>query len=290
MTAIEKLLQAALGEEGYLEKRSNADLDSKTGNAGQNNWTKYWRDMHPIFQGQPWCDALCGWCFLKTFGEELGQAMLCGGMRSYYTPSSAQYFANQGRLDKNPQVGDQVFFTKNGLASGCYHTGILYSVNAQYVYTIEGNTSGASGVVDNGGGVAKKAYSRAYYANKMLFGHPRYDLYVEKPEVEVKPTEPVIIKKPDYKVGSRYELTKPLNAHTAPSMNNSVVYKHSELTESLKSKDRNNDGKLDKGSTVQCYAKKKLSNGNVWIKISKVECWVLAYNKEKDIINLKDLD
>ncbi|MCM1234355.1 MAG: hypothetical protein NC489_30000, partial [Ruminococcus flavefaciens] len=38
-----------------------------------------------------------------------------------------------------------------------------------------GNTSGASGVVSNGGGVAKKKYSIAAYKGKVLFGHPKYD-------------------------------------------------------------------------------------------------------------------
>ena len=38
----------ALNEEGYLEKRTNANLDSKTDNAGYNNWTKYARDLDSL--------------------------------------------------------------------------------------------------------------------------------------------------------------------------------------------------------------------------------------------------
>ena len=180
MTAIEKLLQTAFAEEGYLEKRSNAELDSKTANAGQNNWTKYWRDLRPDFQGQPWCDCFVGWVFMKAFGEQVGNEMLCGGLRSFYTPTSANYFNAKGRLGSVPQPGDQVFFTKNGYASGAYHTGIVYAAEGGYVKTIEGNTSGASGVVDNGGGVAKKSYSLAAYAGKMLFGHPDFSLWKEE--------------------------------------------------------------------------------------------------------------
>ena len=37
---INKLIQIAKNEVGYLEKKSNAQLDSKTGNAGSNNYTK----------------------------------------------------------------------------------------------------------------------------------------------------------------------------------------------------------------------------------------------------------
>ena len=33
----EKMIQVALNEVGYLEKRSNSHLDSKTANAGSNN-------------------------------------------------------------------------------------------------------------------------------------------------------------------------------------------------------------------------------------------------------------
>lgn len=45
MNAIDKLIQIAKNETGYLEKASNSQLDSKTANAGENNYTKYWRDI-----------------------------------------------------------------------------------------------------------------------------------------------------------------------------------------------------------------------------------------------------
>ena len=39
--SVDKLIQTAANEIGYLEKASNAELDSKTANAGKNNYTKY---------------------------------------------------------------------------------------------------------------------------------------------------------------------------------------------------------------------------------------------------------
>lgn len=45
LTAIKRLIATAKAEEGYLEKATNAQLDSKTANAGSNNWTKYARDL-----------------------------------------------------------------------------------------------------------------------------------------------------------------------------------------------------------------------------------------------------
>ena len=44
-----------------------------------------------------------------------------------------------------------------------------------YVYTIEGNTSGANGVIANGGGVCKKKYKLSY--NRLAgYGRPKWDV------------------------------------------------------------------------------------------------------------------
>lgn len=51
MKAVEKIIRIARTEIGYLEKQSNKDLDSKTSNAGSNNYTKYARDLYPSLQG-----------------------------------------------------------------------------------------------------------------------------------------------------------------------------------------------------------------------------------------------
>lgn len=153
---ISKVLTIAEQELGYLEKKSNKNLDSKTGNAGSNNFTKYWRDLAPSFQKQPWCDAFVSWCFLMAYGRDSAQKLLCGGLDSYLTATSAKLFDKNEQWFASPKTGDQIFF-KN--SKRIYHTGIVYYVDKRYVYTIEGNTSGASGVVPNGGGVCKKKYS-----------------------------------------------------------------------------------------------------------------------------------
>ena len=58
-------------------------------------------------------------------------------------------------LNANPKVGDIVIFWRNNVFA---HTGIVIAVDGDKFTTIEGNTSGASGVVDNGGGVCQKQY------------------------------------------------------------------------------------------------------------------------------------
>ena len=45
---IEKLLLTAQAEINYLEKKTNSQLDDKTANAGDNNFTKYARDLDNI--------------------------------------------------------------------------------------------------------------------------------------------------------------------------------------------------------------------------------------------------
>jgi glucan-binding YG repeat protein len=179
MKACEKLIQVAKQEEGYLEKTSSKDLDSKTANAGKNNYTKYARDLYPELQGQPWCDMFVDWCFVKTFGEVKARQLLCGGF-SAYTPTSAQYYKNKGRWSIVPEPGSQIFF-KNSVRIN--HTGIVMEVSSDRVYTIEGNTSSGDQVIANGGAVCKKSYP-LNYARIAGYGAPDWSL-VELPNYEL---------------------------------------------------------------------------------------------------------
>ena len=149
MKSVEKIIHIARKEVGYLEKASNKNLDSKTANAGSNNYTKYARDLYPTLQGQPWCDMFVDWCFVKAFGQAPARELLCGGF-SAYTPTSAQYYKNKGQWAGTPNLGDQIFF-KNSVR--IYHTGIVTTVSQDRVYTIEGNTSNGPQVIANGGAV-----------------------------------------------------------------------------------------------------------------------------------------
>lgn len=150
ITAINKMISIALAEEGYLEKASNSNLDSKTGNAGSGNYTKYWRDIKPEFQGQPWCAGYVTWVLQQAFGKDKAEKLL----KHYpyvYVPTLMNLFTRYA----NPEKGDIVCFYRGGTFT---HTGIVISVNGDYFETIEGNTSGASGIIANGGGVCRKSY------------------------------------------------------------------------------------------------------------------------------------
>lgn len=173
MTAIEKLLDIAKNEVGYLEKNSKANLDDKTANAGSGNYTKYWRDIKPSYQGQPWCAAFVTWCFVQAFGEEKATELL----KHYpyvYCPTMASLFT----LNANPEVGDIVIFYRSG---EFVHTGIVTYVNGDYFKTIEGNTSGGSTIVANGGGVFEKNYYNSNLPGTK-FVRPNYSIIESEDE------------------------------------------------------------------------------------------------------------
>lgn len=165
MASINDVIKIAEAEVGYLEKASNSQLDSKTANVGSKNYTKYARDLFPSLQGQAWCDMFVDWSFVQAYGKTAAEKIL-GGF-SAYTPTSASYLP----ATSSPAVGDIIFF-KN--STRICHTGIIYKVDSSKVYTIEGNTSGASGVIANGGGVCKKSYSKTY-SKIAKFARPKWE-------------------------------------------------------------------------------------------------------------------
>ena len=167
---INKLIEIARNEVGYLEKKSNAQLDSKTGNAGSNNYTKYWRDLAPSYQGQAWCDCFVDWCFNRAYGPVVAQQLECGGFKEFYTPTSAKCYKAKGQWFTSPKVGDQIFF-KN--SERICHTGIVVAVSATSVTTIEGNTSAGTTVIPNGGGVFEKTYA-INHSRIAGYGRPNY--------------------------------------------------------------------------------------------------------------------
>ena len=79
----ERVLSVATAEVGYLEKKSNSQLDDKTANAGSKNYTKYARDLDAIpdfyngkKNGYAWCDVFVDWCMVQAFGVEAAKQFL----------------------------------------------------------------------------------------------------------------------------------------------------------------------------------------------------------------------
>nr|DAS76585.1 MAG TPA: hypothetical protein [Caudoviricetes sp.] len=178
---VEKMLEVAKAEVGYLEKASNAYLDSKTANAGYNNYTKYNRDCG--FGNGPswyWCNSYISWVAMKA------------GVSTSIIPKTAscaytkQFFQARGKFNLRtsgykPVKGDLVLFSTSGYPYGTGHIALVRAVDANYVYTYEGNTSSGSSVVPNGGAVCEKYYR---LSNTNIYGycHPAY---VKKEDIEV---------------------------------------------------------------------------------------------------------
>ena len=140
---------------GYLEKKSNAYLDDFKKNAGYNNYTKFARDVNswgqPGCQAQPWCAEYQFWKLVKILGITKALKIMGGGF--YNCVSITNHAKSNGTWRSSPKVGALVIF-RNGS-----HVGSVRSFNSNTIYTNEGNTSSAAGVVANGGAVRNKSYA-----------------------------------------------------------------------------------------------------------------------------------
>lgn len=148
MTAtVAKVLAVAQAEVGYVE---TGGPDGYSGNV-----TKYWAELYPGGQGQPWCAAFQRWVNIHAGGPDLPIA------NPYYCPSIVTY-AKQHGLWLGPgqgSPGDLVLFqwNKDGVAD---HIGRIKANQGSSYLTIEGNTSGsgtAANAQRNGGGVYERS-------------------------------------------------------------------------------------------------------------------------------------
>lgn len=156
---------------------------SYLGGAGDNNYTifaKLYKQYTGIdVQGQPWCDTFIDTIFIHLFGVEIAKKLL-GGF-SAYTPTSANMFKSIGRWTTGEPEEGYIGFFKN--SERIYHTFYVLSYKNGIMTTIEGNTGGLTGVVENGGCVAKKTYKYSDYKSKISgFGMPDYSLVEEYQE------------------------------------------------------------------------------------------------------------
>ena len=166
---------------GYLEKRSNSQLDSKTGNAGYNNYTKYSRDVNNMglmgCQGQPWCATYQFWICAQVFGKSKALEIMGNG---FYNCNSVKAHAKaKGTWHSTPKLGALVIF-RNGA-----HIGRVIAINGNTIRTNEGNTSsgGLNNVEANGGCVAEKSYT---IGNSQIDGY----VWIDYGEGAEAPEEP----------------------------------------------------------------------------------------------------
>ena len=157
MGTLNGLIKRRLAEEGYIEKASKLQLDSKTGNKGDKNYTKYARDINAYglmgCQGQPWCGTFQFWLELQEFGLE--KALKHWNMTKqtyvgYNCFSTYNMFKKAGKVGMTPKLGAVVIFNFS-------HAGRvvnIYSKNGQKWWDcLEGNTS--SNLSERNGGQVK---------------------------------------------------------------------------------------------------------------------------------------
>lgn len=140
---------------GYLEKKTAEYLDDFKKNAGYNNYTRFARDVNswgqPGCQAQPWCAEYQFWKLVKALGITKALQIMGGGF--YNCKSITKHAKSNGTWHKSPKVGALVIF-RNGS-----HVGSVQSFDGSRIYTNEGNTSSAAGVVANGGATRNKSYA-----------------------------------------------------------------------------------------------------------------------------------
>lgn len=171
-------VRIALGEVGYMEKNNAQMLDDQTANAGDENYTKYARDLdirlgfyRGYKQGLPWCDVFVDWCFVQAYGTHMARMLLCQPMfsRGAGCRYSYGYYEQAGRIFHEPQPGDQIFFRNS---ERIIHTGLVVDIADGKVHTVEGNTDDGHGIIANGGKVCRKTYD---IDNPAIAGYGRPD-------------------------------------------------------------------------------------------------------------------
>lgn len=205
-----KVIEIAKAEVGYLEKRTNANLDDPKANAGSGNYTKYARDLDAVKgfyngpkNGAAYCDVFVDWCFVKAYGVENAKKLLCqpdysAGAGCLY---SAQYYKAAGRWINTPKVGAQAFFS---YAPGEYsHTGLVVELSGNTFRTIEGNTSD---------GVFYRTYQNSD-SRVVGFGMPDYSM-----NPSATPATPAVTPAIKIIVALDLELLKPNNKSNSPEI------------------------------------------------------------------------
>lgn len=169
---------------------ARAEVGTTEWPAGSNR-VRYWADLKPEWQGQPWCGAFVAWCWGKA-GVDLVRQL---GNGVYYCPSIVAWAKQIGawRTDK-AEGGDLVLYSFG--RAEAQHVGIAWPDPATSTYrAIEGNTSpDSAGSQDNGGGVHVR-----YRPRYQILGWVRMSIVAERLGVDLgtaapEPVQPVAIR------------------------------------------------------------------------------------------------
>ena len=165
------IVNIAASQIGYQEGSSSTQLDGTLVADGSNyteygRWyTEYTESSYNHINSQ-WCNMFVSWCaYLAGISDDV---IKC----AQYTETSFAQFKSQGVAYSwatvqaggyTPEAGDIIYFlSSSGASSGrtVNHIGIVTGFSNDVIYTIEGNSSGASFTTD-GGACADRSYGIA---------------------------------------------------------------------------------------------------------------------------------
>ncbi len=188
----------AMSQANYLEGDSTYDQDGETG--GSSNMTEY--GAYTNVNGAAWCASFCSWAFYTagcttTRGTETYMARNGYYWSECYVPYWSNMLYDNGRYefsyyyggDYYPQPGDLVFFPAGWAPLDEGHIGMVVYADSSYVYTIEGNTSGSSGVEAEGGGVFFKRYD-LWSSSLGGYGRMPYQTVSDLPSIDYTGANP----------------------------------------------------------------------------------------------------
>ena len=175
------LIAVALSQLGYMESNSVDDMSGTTG--GKDNYTEFNYNMGDFGVGYgtgnyDWCASFVSFCLLQS--RCTTQNRLSDWCRNHMgdsnyiwrevgCPKWAENLDRTGYYRKSaakggdylPNTGDLIFFRWSP-EKAIGHIGIVLYNDGERVYTIEGNTSGGTTMVANGGAVHFKNYALDY--------------------------------------------------------------------------------------------------------------------------------
>lgn len=170
------VLAVALSQIGYQEGGSTGEFSGTV--SGNKNFTEYNHNFGKYSDtdgySYAWCASFVSFCLLQArchnYTKLSDWCRNHKGDSNYIwkelgCPNWAQQLRTCGYFEDSvnfggsyiPLPGDLIFFTSNGTVES--HIGLVLYVSGSTVYTVEGNTSSASGLETNGGGVYVKSYS-----------------------------------------------------------------------------------------------------------------------------------
>ncbi|GHV19795.1 hypothetical protein FACS18949_15210 [Clostridia bacterium] len=214
---MDTVLSYAESWENYVEKATPnyKYYDDKAANAGNNNWTRFGRAFDNAKlatdskDGYAWCAMFVASCIVEKLGVAAFKTLLHNHAMIQYTAgvdaykniakANGEWYEVKDKSSRPaPKRGDLIIFWANVKqpdgtikVSLCAHIGFVTGVDANKIYTVEGNTSSNPGVVSNGGAVRQKSYALTY-AN--IYGYCRLpwasigDTAIETPVTPPAPT------------------------------------------------------------------------------------------------------